>query len=73
MQEGGQMGTQDSQPYPDAARIAELFQKIRTLRLDLSAMIEHSRNSKSVSRLIMASSLLDEAMQELGDHEKQGL
>lgn len=67
------MGTQDSQPYPDAARIAELFQKIRTLRLDLSAMIEHSRNSKSVSRLIMASSLLDEAMQELGDHEKQGL
>lgn len=67
------MGTQDSQPYPDAARIAELFQKIRTLRSDLSAMIEHSRNSKSVSRLIMASSLLDEAMQELGDHEKQGL
>lgn len=67
------MGTQDSQPYPDAARIAELFQKIRTLRLDLSAMIEHSRNSKSVSRLIMESSLLDEAMQELGDHEKQGL
>jgi hypothetical protein len=73
MQEGGQMGTQGSQPYPDAARIAELFQKIRTLRSDLSAMIEHSRNSKSVSRLIMESSLLDEAMQELGDHEKQGL
>jgi hypothetical protein len=65
MQEGGQMGIPDSQAHPDAARIAELFQKIRTLRSDLSAMIHHSRNSKAISRLIMASSLLDKALEEL--------
>jgi hypothetical protein len=59
------MSTSDSQPYPDAKRIAELAQKIRVLRSDLSGMIEHGRNSNVTSRLIMASGLLDEALQEL--------
>jgi hypothetical protein len=59
------MGTSDPQPYPDAKRIAELVQKIRVLRSDLSGMVEHGRNSNATSRLIMASGLLDEAVQEL--------
>ncbi len=55
----------DSKPYPDATRLAELVQKIRVLSLDLSRIIEHSRNSGAISRLIMASGLLDGASQEL--------
>jgi hypothetical protein len=35
------------------------------LKSDLSGMIEHSRDSKAISRLIMASGLLDGALEEL--------
>jgi hypothetical protein len=55
----------DSKPYPDATRLAELVQRIRVLRSDLSGMIEHGRSSKASSRLIMASGLLDGALEEL--------
>lgn len=63
--EGGYMSTAGSRSYPDAARLAELVQKIRVLRLDLSRIIAHGRNSKVGSRLIMASGLLDGALEEL--------
>jgi hypothetical protein len=55
----------DLRPYPDPTLLAELVQKIRVLRLDLSRIIEHSRSSKVGSRLIMASGLLDGALEEL--------
>jgi len=51
--------------YPAPALLAELIQKIRVLRLDLSRIIEYSRESKVGSRLIMASGLLDGALEEL--------
>ena len=59
------MNTADSRPYPDATRLAELVKKIRVLKIDLSGIIEHSRNSAVISRLIMASGLLDGALEEL--------
>jgi hypothetical protein len=55
----------DLRPYPDPTFLYELIQKIRVLRLDLSRIIEHSRSSKVGSRLIMASGLLDGALEEL--------
>jgi hypothetical protein len=55
----------DLRPYPDPTLLAELVQKIRVLRLDLSRIIEHSRSSKVGSRLIMSSGLLDGALEEL--------
>ena len=64
-QKGGGMNIANSRSYPDATRLAELVQKIRVLKLDLSRIIEHSRNSKVGSRLIMASGLLDGALEEL--------
>jgi hypothetical protein len=59
------MSTAGSRLYPDPALLAELIQKIRVLRLDLSRIIEYSRDSKVGSRLIMASGLLDGALEEL--------
>jgi hypothetical protein len=59
------MSTAGSRPYPDPALLAELIQKIRVLRLLLSKILEQSRNSKVDSRLIMASGLLDGAIEEL--------
>jgi hypothetical protein len=59
------MSIADSRAYPDATLLAELVQKIHVLKLDLSRIIEHSRNSKAGSRLIMASGLLDGALEEL--------
>jgi len=59
------MSTAASRSYPDPKRLAEVVQKIRVLKLDLSGMIEHSCNSKVGSRLIMASGLLDGALEEL--------
>jgi hypothetical protein len=59
------MSTTESRSYPDPVRLAELVQKIRVLRLELSRIIEHSRSSKIGSRLIMASGLLDGALEEL--------
>jgi hypothetical protein len=59
------MGTTGSRSYPDSTRLAELVQKIRIIKLDLSRIIEQSRNSKVGSRLIMASGLLDGAIEEL--------
>jgi hypothetical protein len=59
------MSTAGSRSYPDSTRLAELVQKIRLLKSDLSGMIEHSRDSKAISRLIMASGLLDGALEEL--------
>ena len=55
----------DLRPYPDPTLLTELVQRIRVLRLDLSRIIEHSRSSKVGSRLIMASGLLDGALEEL--------
>ena len=54
-----------SRSQPDSARLAELVQKIPVFKLDLTRIIEHSRNSKAGSRLIMASGLLDGALEEL--------
>jgi hypothetical protein len=59
------MSTVDSRPYPDATRLAELVQKIRILKSDLSGIIEHGRNLKAISRLILVSGLLDGALEEL--------
>jgi hypothetical protein len=59
------MSTAGSGSYPDATRLGELAQKIRVLKSDLSRIIEYSRNSKAISRLIMASGLLDGALEEL--------
>lgn len=64
-QKGGRMNIANSRSYPDATRLAELVQKIRVLKLDLSRIIEHSRDSQVGSRLIMASGLLDGALEEL--------
>jgi hypothetical protein len=61
------MNITDSKPYPDATLLAELVQKIRIVKLDLSRIIEHSRKSKVGSRLIMASGLLDGALDELSN------
>jgi hypothetical protein len=55
----------DLRPYPDPTFLYALIQKIRVLRSDLSRIIEHSRSSKVGSRLIMASGLLDGALEEL--------
>jgi len=59
------MSTAGSRSYPDSSRLAELVQKIRVLKLDLGRIIERRRNSKVGSRLIMASGLLDGALEEL--------
>ena len=59
------MGNPGSRLHPDSTRLAELIQKIRALKLDLSRIIEHSRNSEAGSCLIMASGLLDGALEEL--------
>jgi hypothetical protein len=59
------MTISDSRPHPDATHLAELVQKIRVLKLDLRGIMEHNRNSKLISRLIMASGLLDGAIEEL--------
>ena len=64
-QQVGHMSTTGSRSYPDATRLAEIVQKIRVLKLHLSGIIEHSRNSSVVSRLIMASGLLDIAIEEI--------
>jgi hypothetical protein len=54
-----------SRSYPDGARLAELVQKIRVIKLELSRIIEQGRTSKVASGLIMASGLLDGAIEEL--------
>jgi hypothetical protein len=59
------MTISDSRPHPDATHLGELVQKIRVLKLDLRGILEHSPNSKVFSRLIMASGLLDGAIEEL--------
>jgi hypothetical protein len=61
------MGNAGSRLNPDSTRLAELIQKIRALKLDLSRIIEHSRNSEVGSCLIMASGLLDGAIEELSN------
>jgi hypothetical protein len=65
MQRGKHMGTAGSTPYSGSTRLAELIQKIRILKSDLSGMINHGGNSKVISRLIMAAGLLDGALEEL--------
>jgi hypothetical protein len=65
------MSTEGSKSYSDPTRLAEFVQKIRVLRLDLSRIIEHSRNSKVGSRLIMASGLLNEPIEELSKAESE--
>jgi hypothetical protein len=59
------MSIADSRPYPDATRLAELVQKMRLFKSDLKGIIERAHNSKAISRLIMASGLLDGALEEL--------
>jgi hypothetical protein len=59
------MATAGSSSYSGSTRLAELIQKIRILKSDLSSMINHGGNSKMISRLIMASGLLDGALEEL--------
>lgn len=68
------MSTAESRSYPDSNRLAELVQKIRILKSDLSGIIKHSHNSDVISRLIMASGLLDGALEELSKagSEQQG-
>jgi hypothetical protein len=63
--QGRNMNTAGPRLYPDSTRLGELVQKIRMTRSDLSAMIEQSHHSKVISRLIMASGLLDGALEEL--------
>jgi hypothetical protein len=68
------MGDAGSRSYPDPTHLAELVQKIRVLKLDLSRIIRHSRNSKVGSHLIMAYGLLDGALEELskaGSEQKE--
>jgi hypothetical protein len=59
------MSIPDPRPYPDATRLAELVQKLQVFKSDLKAMIERAHNTKIVSRLIMATGLLDGALEEL--------
>jgi hypothetical protein len=59
------MATAGSRSYSGSTRLAELIQKIRILKSDLSGMINHGGNAKVISRLIMASGLLDGALEEL--------
>jgi hypothetical protein len=59
------MGSAGSRSYSGSTRLAELIQKIRILKSDLSGMISQGGNSKVISRLIMASGLLDGALEEL--------
>jgi hypothetical protein len=59
------MSTTGSKLYPDSIHLARPVEKIRVLRSNLSGIIEHNRNSKAISCLIMASGLLDGALEEL--------
>jgi hypothetical protein len=59
------MGTAGSSSYSSSKRLAELSQRIRMLKSDLSDMINRGGNSQVISRLIMASGLLDGALEEL--------
>ncbi len=59
------MSTGESRSNPDSIHLAGLVQKIRILKSDLSAIIKHTRDSDVTSRLIMASGLLDGALEEL--------
>jgi hypothetical protein len=65
------MSTPGSRSYPDSVRLAELAQKLREFKSDLSAIIERSDNSKVISRLIMASGLLEGAVEELSKSVSQ--
>jgi hypothetical protein len=67
------MNPDKSISYSDSIYIAELLQKIRVLKSDMSGIIERNRNSKVISSLIMASGLLDGALEELSkiiSHQK---
>src|SRR5579863_4405998 len=64
-QQGGHMNPDGSISNSDSIYIVELLQKIRRLKLDVSGIIERNQNSKLASSLIMASGLLDGAMEEL--------
>jgi hypothetical protein len=59
------MSTDGSRSRPDFIHLAELIQQIRVVKTELSGIIKHTRNSDITSRLIMASGLLDGALEEL--------
>jgi hypothetical protein len=62
------MGIAEPRSAGDAARLTELIQKLRALNLDLCMAIKHydtKRESKVTDRLILVSSLLREALEEL--------
>ncbi len=61
------MSIVDSRPYPDSTRLAELIQRLRLFKSDLKSVIERGHNSKAISRLIMASGLLDGVLEELSN------
>jgi hypothetical protein len=62
------MGIAEPRSSGDAARLTELIQKLGALNLELRRAIKHYEtrpNSKITDRLILASSLLSEACEEL--------
>jgi hypothetical protein len=62
------VGIAEPRSSGDAARLIELIQKLRALNLDLRRAIRHyetRRESKMTDRLILASSLLSEALEAL--------
>jgi hypothetical protein len=62
------MGIAEPRSSGDAPRLTELIQKLRALNLDLRRTVKHyetKRASKVTDRLILVSSLLREALEEL--------
>jgi hypothetical protein len=59
------MNRDESLSFSDSIHIAQLLQKIRILKLDMKRLIEHNRDSKVTSNLIMASGLLDGVLEAL--------
>ena len=59
------MSTEGSRSNPDSIHLAELIQQIRVVKSGLSGIIKHTSSSNVTSRLIMASGLLDGALEEL--------
>jgi hypothetical protein len=62
------MGIAEPRPSGDAASLTELVQKLGALNLDLRRTIklyQTKRESKVTDRLILVSSLLREALEEL--------
>jgi hypothetical protein len=62
------MGIAEPRLSGDAARLTELIRKLRALNLEFRRAIKHyetKRGSKVTDHLLLASSLLSEALEEL--------